>query len=145
MGFSGKLKDGIHVARPAGKMDGNNGLGPGRENGLDRLRCNVLSGAIHIGNDGTRTAHDGTTGGSDKCSTGSDDFVAWTDAESVESKFQRGRPIGQRDCVLGADKGRELLLELAAFFARPVVHLSRLQNTRSCLDLVRRKVRPGGE
>src|SRR3954468_14518339 len=45
MVFSGKLKDGIHVARPAGKMDGNNGLGPGRENGLDRLRCNVLSGA----------------------------------------------------------------------------------------------------
>ena len=140
-----QFEDGIHVARPARKVNGNDGLRPRCENFADRLRGDVLAVGIHIGDHRSRADRDGATCRSDKGATGGDDLVARSDAQSPQRRFQRHRPVRQGNGVTAAAEVGELAFELAAFLPGPVVDLAAAQHGRGRLDLIGREVRPGRE
>ena len=60
--FEGKGEDRIHVAGPAGQMDGDDCAGGGSKSAADGFGGQVLRVSIDVGEDGPSSKGDGATG-----------------------------------------------------------------------------------
>ena len=89
-----------------------------------RLNADAMVVEIHVGELGDSAGLDHREAGGDECVAGHDDFVAGSDAERRQADVQGCGTGGRTHGVLASLPLGELLLELHALGAGPVVHLA---------------------
>ena len=95
---------------------------------------------IDVGEDGRRALVEHAVGRGDERDRRRHDLVALADARRPHEQVQPGRAARDRDGVLGAAEGRELLLEVAR--VRPEAEDARAQRGEHVLLLLRPDVGP---
>ena len=116
----GDFTDGVHISRPAVKMDGQNGASAEGDGGLDEADVQVGGGRVDVHEDRARaTVEDCFDGGKESVGR-SDDFVAGLDAEGEQAKMEGGGARVQADAESRAAVGGEFALEGLDFFAEDV-------------------------
>ena len=100
--------DGVHVAGLAEQMHGNDGLGPGRDGGLEGSRVKIDRVGLDIRQHRRGTAMDDDVGGRGKRDRRGDDFVTGTHPHGFEGQVQGGGARVHRHAVPDPDIVREL-------------------------------------
>ena len=117
-----KLHDRIHVRRIAAEVNDDDRAGAIGQHRPDCFSRDVAAIALHIGKDGDCSGIHDARRRSDEAARRDHDFIASADAQSFERDIQGDGAVHQRDRVARADPICELALELATFFASPVIY-----------------------
>lgn len=143
--FGRQFQQRVHVAGPAGEMDGDDRLRAGGDQGTDRLGAQVLTHRIDIGDNRRRSAHDNAARRGDKGAGGGDHLVAGADVVTGEDQLQGDGAVGEGNGVLRPAKGGEFLFELAPFGPGPVVDLVGEEDALDGFGFFFGEGGPGGE
>lgn len=137
--------DAIHLARPAGQMNGDDGLGARRQHRCNGFRRNILCVAVHISKDRCGA---GVDDGGHRCQKGArcnNHFIAYAYAQRDQGNIQSYRAVRHRHGVAGTCPCGKFRFEFAGFLPRPVVDLVREQYLANSIGFFFREAGPGGE
>ena len=109
---------------------------------LRRLDAEAMVVQVHVGKPGDGAGLDDGEARGDKRVARHDDLVAGADAQRVQGDVQRGGAGGDADGVAAALPLGELLLELHAPLAGPVVHFAGAQDGLDRFDRILVELRP---